>query len=290
MGSNIFMLTYNNYFTTSGNGESWTVNINKCTNKIVQDFHSECLRSARLIYETASSPITLLFSGGLDSEFMIRVFTKAKIPFNTAIISYGDFNAHDTKYAFDYCDALGHNPIVIDIDMHDFIKSEKILEIANQAKCSAYQMPSVMYALTKLDGTLVMGNGEPYLKNYDGVWKYQETEHVNSYMSWYEQNSIDGTPDFLRYTPETTLSFLLEDRVKDLVANKLPGKLSTRTSKHVIYSKNYNFTPRPKFTGFEKIEQDDLFNHPVFSEIQQLKKVYGGVYEVEYNDLLNMLY
>jgi hypothetical protein len=283
------MLTHNNYFTTSGNGKSWTVNIGKCTNKHIEDFHSECLRSAKLIYETATSPITLLFSGGLDSEFMIRVFTKSKVPFNTAILSYGEYNVHDTKYAIDYCNSHGINPTIVDIDIKDFIESGKILDIANQAKCAAYQMPSVMYGLTKLDGTLVMANGEPYLKNYDGIWKYQETEHVNSYMGWYEQNAIDGTPDFLRYTAETTLSFLLEERVRELVNNQHPGKLSTRTSKHLIYSKNYTFVPRQKYTGFEKIEQGDLFNHPVFNEIKKLKDIYGGVFEIEYKDLISIL-
>lgn len=279
-------LTHNDYFTTTGTGKEWTVHLKKCTNKLVQDFHAECIRSAKIIYEQSSSPIVLLYSGGLDSEFMLKIFTEAKIPFKTAIITYGNYNAHDTKFAFDYCNTYNIDPIIVDIDMDEFITSGKIYDIADSIKCAAYQMPSVMYGISKLDGTIIMANGEPYLKNYNGNWVYQETERVNTYMRWYEKENIDGTPDFLRYTPETTLAFLLEDRVKDLVANKLPGKLSTRTSKHYIYSKNYSFTPRPKFTGWEEIERISPYMDEIHQNFKKLREFNNGVFEDSYTNLV----
>jgi len=255
----------------------------------IQNFNLESIKAAQIVYDTATSPITLLFSGGLDGEFMIRTFQAAKIPFNIAIISYGDYNAHDTKYAFDFCSSVGITPIVVDIDIDQFIKSGRILEIATNAKCCAYQMPSIMEGLLKLDGTLIMANGEPYLKNYNGRWMWQETERVNSYMNWYKNNKILGTPDFLRYTPEVTLSFLQNKTVVDLVNNLHPGKLSTRTSKHKIYSENYDFLPRPKYTGWEEIEKTPLMNNEVFLEIEKLKINFNGQYEIEYYDLIKNL-
>lgn len=282
-------LTHNDYFTTSGTGESWQVYIKQCTNKIVQDYHGECVRSAKLIYENATGPIVLLYSGGLDSEFMLNIFKKAGIPFKTAIITYKDYNDHDTKFAFEYCQAKDITPIVVDVDMDKFISTGKIYDIANSVQCCAYQMPSVMYGISKLDGTVVMANGEPYLKNYDGEWVYQETERVNSYMKWYKKEGIDGTPDFLRFTPETTLSFLLEDRVKELVQNKHPGKLSTRTSKHFIYSKNYNFLPRPKYTGWEKLERISPIMDEIHNNFKNLVETNNGIFEESYDSLITKL-
>lgn len=282
-------LTHNDYFTTTGTGLSWKVHINKCTKKHIEDFHNELVNAAKIIYDQADSKIILMFSGGLDSEYMLNIFKKAKIPFDVAIISYGKYNDHDTKYAYDYCNNHNITPTIVDVDIDSFIKSGKISEIANSVKCCAYQMPSMMYGLTKLDGTIIMASGEPYIKNFDGIWRYEETERVNSYMRWFEKNNIEGTPDFLRYTPEATLAFLKEPRVIDLVNNKIPGKLSTRTSKHSIYSKNYTLEPRPKFTGWEKIEETDLMKEDVFSVFEDLRNNHNGVFELKVNELEDIL-
>lgn len=284
----VLKLTHNDYYTTIGTGPEWKVQLQPCSKKIIEDYHKELRNAARIIYDSVSSPITLLYSGGLDSEFMLQIFLKEKIPFKTAIISYGDYNAHDTEYAFDFCESHGIIPIMVDIDIDDFIKSGRIYDIANSVNCCAYQMPSIMAGLEKLDGTVIMANGEPYLKNIDNIWKYEETERVNSYMHWYRQNSIDGTPDFLRYTPEATLAFLREPRVQELILNKHPGKLSTRTSKHMIYSKNYLFRPRPKFTGWEKIEKQDYFRE-VYDMFSELRKKHNGVFTLDSHQLIQIL-
>jgi hypothetical protein len=282
-------LSFNNYFSTENHGSQWKINLKPCSRTMIDTFHNESVRAAKIIYEQRQSPITLLFSGGLDGEYMIRVFQTAKIPFKVAIISYGKYNQHDTKYAYDFCNNYNITPITVDIDIKHFIESGKIADIATTAKCCAYQMPSIMHGLTKLDGTLIMANGEPYIKKYDTEWRWQETERVNSYMHWFKQQSLDGTPDFLRYTPEMTLSFITDPVISSIVNNPYTGKLSSRTSKHTLYSINYTFAPRPKYTGWEEIEKTSLMNNEVFNEIEQLKDKYNGQYEVEYNSLIKSL-
>jgi hypothetical protein len=281
-------LTHNNYFTTSGHGQDWKVHLTPCT-RLPDSFYKEAIHSANLIYESASSPLILLFSGGLDSEYMVNVFKSAGIDFKVAIISYGAYNKHDTQYAFRYCESQGITPIVIDVDMDQFITSGKIIEIATTAKCCAYQIPSIMHALTKIDGTIVMANGEPYIKNFDGDWRWEETERVNSYMGWFKSQGLEGTPDFLRYTPEMTVGFLMDPRVIQLVNNEHPGKLSTRTSKHMIYSKDFALEKRSKFTGWEKLEKTPIMESEIFKEFDLLKEKYNGVYELTYNDLVDIL-
>ena len=281
-------LSHKNYISFLGHGKNWTVNLKPCTSKLVQEYHEENLRAAELLYESTNEPLTLLFSGGIDSEYMIRLFQKKSIPFKVAIISYGIYNLHDTKYAFNFCEQHKIAPIVIDIDMLDFIKSKKIFDIASSAKCCAYQMPSIMYAISKLDGIVVMGNGEPYFKNYNGVWKWQETERVNSYNNWFTDQGINGTPDFLRYTPEQTYSFIFHPLVQKLINNKLPGKLSTRTSKHSIYSELKVLEPRQKYTGWEELEKTSYFKD-VQEGFVELKEMYNGQFELTVEDLEKVL-
>ncbi|MBO01929.1 MAG: hypothetical protein CMG35_04750 [Candidatus Marinimicrobia bacterium] len=284
----ISALTHNNYFTTSGHGSRWKVKL-KSGDRFPDNYYKESIRAARLLDSSIDAPLVLLFSGGLDSEYMVNVFIKSGVEFKVAIISYGDYNKHDNKYAFEFCKKRNIEPIVIDVDIEKFITSGRIIEIANEAKCCAYQIPSIMEGILKVDGAVIMANGEPYVKNFDGDWRWEETERVNSYMNWYKQKNILGTPDFLRYTPQMTAGFLLEPRVMKLVNNELPGKLSTRTSKHIIYSQNFDLAKRSKFTGWEKLEQTDFMNNEVFREFDLLKKKYDGVFEMQYQALLDIL-
>ena len=55
-------LTHNNYFTTSGHGQDWKVHLTSCTSN-PNSFYKEAIHAANLIYESASSPLVLLFSG-----------------------------------------------------------------------------------------------------------------------------------------------------------------------------------------------------------------------------------
>ena len=70
-------LTHNDYFTTTGNGDSWKVHLKSITTN-AGSWYEESIRSAKIIKDLSTGPLVLLFSGGLDSEYMINVFKKAK--------------------------------------------------------------------------------------------------------------------------------------------------------------------------------------------------------------------
>lgn len=264
------------------------MHLKRSTRNSLGSWKAECIRAAQIISKEASDPITLLFSGGLDSEFMIRVFTEAGVKFKVGIINYNNWNVHDTKYAYDYCNQYSIDPITVNVDIEKLITSEEFEDIAVNAKCCAHQMIPVMKGLTLFDGTVIMANGEPYFKNYEGNWVWQETEKVNAYNNFYSNYNINGTPDFLRYTPEMVLAFANNPLVKDLVANKLPGKLSTRTSKIKIYSDGFNFIPREKYTGWEKI-QESIWHEKALTVTSRLQKVYNGVFEISVDELISRL-
>jgi hypothetical protein len=282
-------LTYNDYFTTSGQGRyNWKVHLKQCTQS-PSSYYEECIRAAKILGESAD-PLYLMFSGGIDGEFMINIFKDAKVDFKVAIISYGVYNEHDAKYAFEYCNANGITPEIIDLDLEEFITSGRMIEVAEEAKCCAYQMTSVMEGIKKIDGNVIMANGEPQVnKMPNGTWHWEETERINSYMNWYTLHNITGTPDFMRYTSEQTLSFLEEPLVKQLVNNELEQEYSVAI-KQQLYSQHFTIEPRYKFTGWERLENSAFFeDNKVFESFAHLRDMYNGQYVLDYNDVCQQL-
>ena len=165
-----------------------------------------------------------------------------------------------------------------------------MVEVAEEAKCCAYQMTSVMEGIKKIDGNVIMANGEPQVnKMPDNTWHWEETERINSYMNWYELHNITGTPDFMRYTPEQTLSFLEEPLVKQLVNNELEQEYSVAI-KQQLYSQSFVIEPRYKFTGWERLEKSAFFeDHKVFDNFAHLRDMYNGQYVLDYDDICQQL-
>jgi len=288
-------LSYNDYYTTSGNGDTWTVHLKPCTQKPTT-YYAECIRAAKLISENASSEIVLMFSGGIDSEYMLNIFKDAEVDFRVAILSYGVYNAHDTHFAFEYCNANGIVPEVVDVNLAQLINEGKISEIAKLSKCCAYQMCSVMEGISKIDGTIIMANGESVFSKHTqgetaGNWYWTEHERITSYRNWYKEKNIDGTPDFLKYTPELTASYLLEPEVIQLVNDELPDARNSGEIKHKLYNKYYDIAPRHKYTGWERLERSPLYDDLVKSIfIHDLKKDYNGVSYMSYDDIHHQMF
>ena len=80
------------------------------------------------------------------------------------------------------------------------------------------------------------------------------------------------------------MSFLKDQRIAELAANKWPGKLGSNTSKVMVYNRhsNFNIEPRWKNHGYELIERSAIFQDPEFEKCKQLKNQWGGQYSKDY--------
>ena len=59
----------------------------------VKSYYEELLENGRVIRDTFSGELDLLFSGGIDSEIILRVYLELKIPINVYIFKYeNDYN------------------------------------------------------------------------------------------------------------------------------------------------------------------------------------------------------
>ena len=229
-------VSHDDFLIFEGHGDNWNININSKPRE-AGSYYEEAIKAAEIIAEEADSPIYIMFGGGNDCEYMINVFNQTDIDFNVAIISYGKnfkYNAHDTKYALDWCRKHNKTPTVIDLDLEDFVKSGRMLDVAEESMCCEYRMTSTMEGASKVDGTVVMANEPQVCSMGDGTWAWEEYERINSYGNWFESRGIKGTSDFGSYTGEQVLAFLEEPIIKRLVNNKMAEYKSSIPVKSLI--------------------------------------------------------
>lgn len=287
-----------NYLSTTGTGFGWQCNILPAT-RSVKSYYEESRLSAEKIWELRQGPLYLMYSGGVDSEYIFNVFLHLGMKINPVIIKLNDYNHHDIRYAIDFCKSKKIDPLIINFDFDDFITSGQMLEVAEQAECSHWYLPSTFKAAADLDGTVLLGShGPPSLSLNQGLektWYIREYEILHSVLRWFDKKNIYGSPFFLVHSAEQYLAWLLEPTTIDLVNFKFSGKLGNTSTKGLIYNNNLDFKleARPKFTGFESIVSAPIFKHPNMA-IMLHKAVppnskYNGIYLEEYNSMVKRL-
>jgi len=277
----------NNYVSWNGNGPTWSVSFSKAT-RPVKSYYEETVEIAELVWSEKKGDIFLCYSGGLDSEYVLSVFTSLGMNVKPVIMKT-QYNYPETKYAFKYCEERNITPIVIDLDYDKFIHSGEFLEIATKTKCSAYQYISNMWLTSQIDGTVITGDSNPHmLLGKDGKWYINEIEPTYAQFEYFKQNNIYGTPFFLSYSMEQYLSFLVDPTIQKLANNEIPGKTGTHSSKVHVYNNQDKFKleQRTKLTGYELVEKSEIFNHPDMQTVNSWKDKWWGSHDNEYHSFI----
>jgi hypothetical protein len=283
-------LTKNNYLRQFGTGNTFNIEIDTLPIKFDNHFIESC-RAAEEIYSNKQGKFHILYSGGLDSEHTLAVFLHLGLDVTPVIIELNTgYNKHDIKYAFEFCESKKLKPVVIDIDFDNFVRSGQMLSIAKETKSSVYHRPATSYAASLLDGTVLLGDNEPYINlNVEtNKWNYQIREDEYSITNYFNQKGIYGTTHFGCWTSEMTISFLSDKIIQNLARNKFIGRLGSNSSKHYVYNRNSNFNlvVREKYTGYEIIEKSEIFKHESFKELEQFGETCNGVYVKDYFDMM----
>ncbi len=283
-----------NYLRTSGSGNSFHVDIDSPQNKQA-NYHSVSLEVAEKIYSNKINKIYVMYSGGVDSEYILNLFLTLGIEVIPVIVQLKpNYNFHDIKYAFDFCESKKLRPLVIDVDFDHFVKSGKIIDMAEEYQIGAYQFPSTFSVLEKLDGTIVMGNhGPPHMTKdcETGLWYVDEIEPYFTVLKFFEKNNLTGAPFFLVHTPEQYLSFLQDPVMVALSKNQFKGKQGNNSVKRIVYNRvgNFNQVLRKKYTGYENIESSEIFNHPNLKIFDDYKNKWWGKHLELYDDIVERL-
>lgn len=282
----------NNYLRGLGNGPTWHVEIDP-PSRPIKNYYEEAKIAAEMIWAQKQGKLYITYSGGLDSEFVLSIFHSMKMEIQPVIMKLSDYNQHDIKYAFDFCQAKNITPIVIDLDFDKFVKSGEMLSIAESAKCAAFELPASMWLVKQLDGTVLTGNDPPHLKlnQTDNQWYLDEEEIIHSQFNFWRDNKIFGTPFFLSYTPELMLSFLQDPTIVSLANGEFEGKLGTNSSKVHTFNRgnDFNLVQRVKQTGYEVIYRSEILNHPDMQKVLSWRNIWLGTSDHLYSDVVQKL-
>jgi hypothetical protein len=242
----------------------YELKIKATINKPVKSYKEELLANARLIRDSFSEPFDLLFSGGLDSEGILRCNHHLGIPTNVYIFKYeNNFNSFDVNHALRICNELNVKPKVIDFNLKHFFENDaydiwKIGYFKSPGRLPHLKM------LEYLDNIPIFGDGVPDWV-YDKQWLYKidETNHSTTCYA----NTIGRTvlADWYEYSPEVILSHLQTSSMQQLINN---GPVDFN---HLKYCMHKHIWPeiwiRPKLIGYESFNTDgNLIQVPDFME------------------------
>ena len=224
-------------------------------------FREECVRVCNKIAHYANSqgrvPI-ILFSGGLDSEIVIRAFIDSKKPFRIVVNRFlNDFNSHEIFYVEKFLKSYNLEAEYVDIDVELWLESNEALDMAYISKCPYSEMLPTMklidYVYTQLNGIPILGNGDFYASIIDNQWMYVEFEYILSWMRYCVAKNIVGAINFFQQTPEIVLAMGKDPLITKTIDEGFKPNL--RSTKYAIYQKYWSDVEiRQKFNGAEKIQ------------------------------------
>lgn len=234
-------------------------------------FRKECVRAAGLIAQHAKKPVLVCYSGGIDSEIVVRSFIEAKADFEIVImkLKFGDdehINDYDTTYAFDFVKEHHLKYRTITIDMEDFIRNT----VTSQCQRYASDLWGIILhtQLVKLfpDFHCVFGGGDIYLQRHRfngrpekaGMFLEEELISLAPIEAAYELGG-GATNRFFMHTPELMLAFLTDSDISHWIKYEV-ATCSRFTNMNYFAIKPYMYyrhwpdmTIRPKYNGFESM-------------------------------------
>lgn len=228
-------------------------------------FREEVAATAKLLSDQAKAlnrtPVVLL-SGGMDSEVVVKGFIDAGVPFETATFRFKNgLNSHELRFVEMFLIRHGLKSNYLDIDALTWIKEDEASRLFRESYCTSCGMISHMKLMNHVwenGGMPILGNGDVYLENLEGTWKYVELDYMLAWFRHAIHNGILGGIGFFQHTAEVTLAMLREPKIERLGMNKDPyaTKLyqTSRFIKYDIYRKHYpDLAIRPKFGGQEMV-------------------------------------
>jgi hypothetical protein len=302
------MHSFNNHFRFGYNGQlfnartspkdKWWVSYGRSERQPL-DFRTECRNTARLIREHTEQKLVVLFSGGVDSEIVMRAFRDAGIPVEAAILRYNDqLNAHDIGWAIDYCEAYAVKYSICDLDLTKFWDTE-VYEYAEWSGSASPQLCTVMWYIDQIDGYPIVGSGDSFIAKRlppgftpdqpypPTTWDSYDKEVLLSVQRFLMHRRRPGVPRFFKYNPEIIYAFLQCPIIVDLVNNRRPGKFSTYDAKGESYQHYFpELIARPKYTGFENIKERAAH---IATELDRIRPGSSSIVKTPYHRFVDQL-
>lgn len=259
--------------TSENNWYTWTQNENEFTthfssaNRPIGSFEDELIYACRSIREYANVRPTVMFSGGIDSELVLRSFLKAGITPEVVVMQYeNDYNDYDVAWAKKICAELDVDYKIHPFNLQKFYENdaERVSELSMTDRPKALPYCKM---LEDLDAFVVTGGGDTVADRVDsnlyydpdyshkGDWKVRCLECDIAADNFMRAIDRPGVPLFFKWTPGLVASFLRLEWFQKLTNDYYIGKQSVASTKIEGYRSVYPMMEeRIKKTGFEKID------------------------------------
>lgn len=276
----MFEYTHSNYYSFGYDDETYNTRQNEnsvfwCNfSPAVNNhgsFHEECIKAAKLIRSKTSDDLYVLFSGGMDSELVLRSFIDAGIEVNAITVEFeGGLNEHDILWSRKFCQDHQINHIIKKLNIEDFWKNS-LFEYASAVQCNSPQFPVTMWLVDQTPGFPIIGSGDSDIRRKEGTnnFVFNERENYLTLYMHFVRRQREGVPAFFQYTPELLLSFFEDpilQKYRDHQA-KEEDLIAIVDFKYHIYENSFpGLENRIVYNGFEKIEDRDQFYRKILRD------------------------
>lgn len=222
-------------------------------------YYDALLYNARMMKDSYSEPFDVLFSGGIDSEVVIRTLKQENVRFNAFTIRMeNDINLQDVSAAIKIADLIGIKLNIIDWSLQKFLENDAG-DMFNKTFCPEPRrmLRHAWYDL--LDNIPVMGEGEPYWKREYGTdyskkskWHLYWTEDYFTGAIYANTVGRRVISEWYNYTPEIVMNFHSLPLIEKLLDDNIVGKAScwsSRTEIHRVLWEDIFY--KPKLGGYE---------------------------------------
>lgn len=255
---------------------------------------NEQYRTADIIRKQYGKEFALMFSGGTDSEIVLRSFLKIGTKPRIFFIRFKNgFNHSDYLEALEISKSLNIKLETIDFDIIDFYQSGQAKEFSIELQCRQIAYLTIYYHIKNLQLPSVMGGEMLFQRNVSikgGKWYYcfRENQDASAIRLSLKYN-IPLVNEWFSYTPEMMLYYLNHPKINQLITDRYNYKISSVSTKNEILTEYFpEVKKREKTHGYENLLG---FNMETFRQLisgypKRLESSLDGIY---INDLKNML-
>lgn len=235
----------------------------------------------------------IFFSGGIDSESILRSYIAIKSNPIVYVIRYeDDINLYDVLYAEKVCKSLNVKYNLIDFNIKKFYENDAE-KIAEESQIDRSRMLPHLKFTECADGLIIVGHSDvrwyrPH-KDYNikATWLAQDFEHDIGCDKYNILKNRDAIFQWWKWTPGLVLSYTQMQWFRKLVNDEYYGKLGINSTKYIGFKESFpDMLKREKKTGFEKIQKlTDEFSSFLFKKNGGF--LYRSTHERNLNELWN---
>lgn len=258
----------------------------------VTSLREASINTARKCRESTDKEIVVLYSGGLDSEWVLESFRLANVDVTALVVVYDEgLNQHDVLWANAYLKRHPRVKVLYEnLDLRGWYKDPHQKQIADWAQTPELAYTAQFQTLEKFnrpDRFFITSYDEPYLVANDAdpvrEWNLCYSERHYSVIKVFDALGLDGMPNWSKSTLELFGSYVYQPQWQAIAANLYQPQIwNSELAKIQMFKSHFPaMAARTKYTGFEFANEFIVDASRVWK--QEVLEKYGVSWATEWN-------